>query len=70
MPTIFSRLEYLPLAVKSTNSSEDCFLLLSSPTPTAAVQGLINELFQSRQIDAHLIETPGLPLAKQYCARV
>ena len=65
LPTIFSRPQYLPLAVKTIRDSGDCFILLSSPTPAAESQILVNQLLQSGQIDAHMIETSGLPLAEK-----
>lgn len=63
MPTIFSRPQYLPLAVKTIKDSGDCFLLLASPAPSIEAHGLKAQLHEFGQIDSHLIETPGLPLA-------
>ena len=65
MPTIFSRPQYLPIALKSIRDSGDCFLLLSSPEPSNTAQELIDQLPESSQMDAHLIETPGLSLAEK-----
>jgi GT2 family glycosyltransferase len=65
VPTIFSRPQYLPLAVKTIRDSGDCFLLLASPTPSSEAQELVAQLSESGQIDSHLIETSGLPLAEK-----
>lgn len=65
MPTVFSRPQYLPLAARAIRDSGDCFVLLASPVPSSEAQGLVAQLFESGQIDSHLIETPGLPLAEK-----
>jgi GT2 family glycosyltransferase len=65
VPTIFSRPQYLPVAVKTIRASGDCFLLLSSQVPSNAEQALLGQLSESGQIDTHLIATPGLPLAEK-----
>ena len=65
VPTIFSRPQYLPLAVKAIRDSGDCFILLSSPEASTTGQGLVAKLSESGQIDSHLIETSGLPLAEK-----
>ena len=65
VPTIFSRPQYLPLAIKTIRDSGDCFLLLASPAPANEVQSLLAQLSESGHIDSHLIETPGLPLAEK-----
>ena len=65
VPTIFSRPRYLPLAINTIRDSGDCFLLLASPAPANEVQPLVAQLCESGQIDSHLIETSGLPLAEK-----
>lgn len=65
IPTVFSRTEYLPLAAKSIKDSGNCYLLLSSPKPTASQQLMVDELLVNGLIDEHFIETTGLPLAEK-----
>lgn len=63
VPTIFSRPQYLPLALRSIRSAGNAFILLSTPEPTAENVLLLEKLKAESLIDDHLIETPGLPLA-------
>jgi hypothetical protein len=65
IPTIFSRPEYLPLAAASIKSAGDSHLLLSSPKPSPEQENLLVQLRSAALIDAELIETSGLPLAKK-----
>lgn len=65
IPTIFSRMEYLPQAARSIREAGDVFILLSSPAPTAEQQMLVDELISTGIVNQHLIETPDIPLGSK-----
>lgn len=65
IPTIFSRLDYLPLAARSVKQAGTCYLLISSPEPDAAQQKLIDQLIEFGLVNKHIVETEGLPLAEK-----
>lgn len=65
VPTIFSRPEFLPLALQSIHNAGEAFVLLSSPEPVGAQVDLVNQLEAKGLFDHRMIETTGLPLPEK-----
>ena len=65
VPTIFSRPDYLPLALRSIRSAGDAYILLSTPKPTTEHSLLLERLKAESLMDENRIETPGVPLAEK-----
>ena len=59
VPTNLTRLEHLPLAIKSIRAAGSCHVLLLSPEPTADQMELVGTLKEEGLLDQLLLETPG-----------